>query len=77
MKTLQQTKDAIVCAIGERSGGPVCFKDLVRAVRDIDSQFSYYSWIYGVALKELEAEGKVIVERDKKRNGRLSVRASW
>ena len=76
MEDRTKTKEAITTVVRE-AGEPICFRELVRACRRIDPQLSYYSWVYGVALKELEVEGVVIVERDRRRDNRLSVRASW
>ncbi len=70
MKSLDETKAAIIAALDEGHLEPAYFRELVRAVRAVDGEFSYYAWIYSKALNQLEAEGLVWVTRGGKKRRR-------
>jgi hypothetical protein len=74
MKSLDETKAAILVVVSEANGKPLSFMGLVRAVRIIDSEFSYYPFIYSKALRQLEEEGLVLVTGCRTKNGRSTGR---
>jgi|HubBroStandDraft_2_1064218.scaffolds.fasta_scaffold75776_2 hypothetical protein len=67
IKNMEDLKDTILDIVKGTLGKPIVLRTLIRAARAADSSFSYYSWDYGVALKLLEKEGLIRVERRRPR----------